>query len=1152
MNAFEQIRVARRFQRAIRIDRDANDLSAVLDYVPLRSACDALRRMGEQVASSRQRAFTWTGPYGGGKSSLALILGALLSRNKKIRQAAVQVIGLSDAKGIQKRFSLGKKGWLVIPVVGYSADPLTAIASAVDQALRQHLGRKLPAQLARPTDVRNPRALIEKLEFAARVCERQGDGLLLIIDEMGKLLEHAAANARDVYFFQELAERAARLEAKLVVVGILHQAFEQYAVRLSRDARDEWAKIQGRFVDIPLATGFDEVIDLIGRALVGAKPPRDHLDLAAAVAGSVSARRPGRASDLASALSRCWPLHPVVAGLLAAISRRRFGQNERSTFGFLCSGEPGGFQDFLRSATERKLDLYEPCQLWDYLRLNLEPAILASPDAHRWSEAVEAVDRTKARGLDSHQKLAKAIALIDMFGSVVGITADEATLQTCLPNDTKGALEDALRQLREWSVAVYRNHLRSWALFAGSDFDIDAAVAAARSRTTQVDFSRLQAIASQQPVLAKRHYYNSGTLRWFETRIAPLSEGNAAVEKFDPTVGASGVFVLLIPTDGEGAASAQSRCSDLSRYPGQCPFAVGLAADSLLIRDLSLELSALESIRAGETTLEGDAVARRELAGRISSISFQLDGLMREAVGSATWYLNGQAVGVLGTAGVSKLASELADRAFLKTPILRNELINRTRPSANAVAATRILMHRMVSDGTKPHLGIEGFPAERGLYASVLYASGIHREDRDNPGLFRFHRPKGRTQSASFQDLWEEGERFLRTAETEKVSLAQLYEVWAKPPFGLRLGVVPVLALSLLLAKESELAIYLDGTFVPRLDDFFVDRLLQSPEAIAVRRFDLAGVRRATLERIASLVEDTTHRRIPLEALAIAKPLVAFVRALHPWVRRTRSLAPRTLHVRDELLRADDPYKLLFEQLPQACEVSLASGEERSSADLFQDALSHALHELRLAYPRMLETIRSRILTQLGEAEDNADARFRIAERAGTIVGLSGDFRLDSFATRLKKIDGSTEWIEGVAGLAANKPARDWTDSDVDSATLEIADLSSRFRRAETLARALGRPEGSQSIAIVVGAGSQTEAFMTTFDVGARDQGKIADAVRKLRQTLEGDGVGRELILAALAELGRQLITEAKGREPQASGPPAGLSDAGKGPSWRN
>src|SRR5258705_497401 len=78
------------------------------------------------------------------------------------------------------------------------------------------------------------------------------DGVMLIIDEMGKFLEASATGGDDVYFFQELAEAAARASGRFVVVGILHQSFRQYATRLGLDSRDDWAKVQGRFSDISL------------------------------------------------------------------------------------------------------------------------------------------------------------------------------------------------------------------------------------------------------------------------------------------------------------------------------------------------------------------------------------------------------------------------------------------------------------------------------------------------------------------------------------------------------------------------------------------------------------------------------------------------------------------------------------------------------------------------------------------------------------------------------------------------------------------------------------------------------------------------------------------------------------------------------------
>ena len=235
------------------------------------------------------------------------------------------------------------------------------------------------------------REIIDALLGIAKRTPKKSGGLIVFIDEMGKFLEGAAYEGNDIYFFQQLAELASRSGGRLIVVGILHQAFEEYAHRLSREMRDEWAKIQGRFIDLAVNTGPDEQLELLGRAIESdCEPCANFRELSSEIATLTGF--PSNADLLAS----CWPLDPVVASLLGPISRRRFGQNQRSIFGFLNSTEPHAFQDFLRSS-EREA-LYPTDTLWDYLRVNLEPSIMASPDGHRWTMAAEAMERCHASG----------------------------------------------------------------------------------------------------------------------------------------------------------------------------------------------------------------------------------------------------------------------------------------------------------------------------------------------------------------------------------------------------------------------------------------------------------------------------------------------------------------------------------------------------------------------------------------------------------------------------------------------------------------------------------------------------------------------------------------------------------------------------------
>ena len=107
--------------------------------------------------------------------------------------------------------------------------------------------------------------------------------------------------------------------------------------------RDEWAKIQGRFIDLIVDTSREEQIDLISRAIESDHDQQQPSTIASMVARFACRDRTGDAEMLADRLNGCWPLHPIVACLLGPISRRRFGQNQQH-IGFPHSSEADGFR----------------------------------------------------------------------------------------------------------------------------------------------------------------------------------------------------------------------------------------------------------------------------------------------------------------------------------------------------------------------------------------------------------------------------------------------------------------------------------------------------------------------------------------------------------------------------------------------------------------------------------------------------------------------------------------------------------------------------------------------------------------------------------------------------------------------------------------
>ena len=1098
--------VAQRFQRSVRVDTDHDSPAALDGFICHESNRTVLDTMARLISESGQRAFTWTGPYGGGKSSLALALAAMVSCEARQRKQIFEELGKPAA--LRKALATGKDDWLVVPVVGRRSDPVEDIRDAVSSAIMAEPGR---ARTKKRKSDATGRDVISRLEDEAT--SRASGGVLMIIDEMGKFLEGARSDTIDIHFFQELAEAANRCEGKLIVLGILHQSFEQYASRLGRETQDEWAKVQGRFIDIPIITAVDEVIDLIGRAIVRDTKQKIDRKVSKTVADAIAKRRPGSCPDLTARLEACWPLHPVTAALLGPISRGKYAQNERSVFGFLGSVEPLGFQEFLRETAAASGDLFGPDRLWDYLRANLEPAIMASPDGHRWAQGVESIERCEARGSALHIRLAKVIAVINLFRNGSGIMAEQAILRSCSGGAAAREVDAALHDLASWSVTVFRNHLDAWAIYAGSDFDIHSAVEAARTRNPVLDFKKLGRLAHMSPLLAKEHYYTTGTLRWFETGLVALADCENTVTKFKPSEGAVGKFLLVIASEDNTAKQCRQICADASLKAVEYPVAVGFPHNAWLLCDLGLELTALEAVQRNSPELEGDAVARRELRARLSAITARFEEELRTALSAAEWYVGGALDKLEDERSLSRLVSVLANSTFKDAPVIRSELINRIKPSSNTQAAVRQLLYRMIEGAGQEHLGIEGFKAERGLYSTVLGATGLHS---DRSGSYAFNPPHGNHKSGkSFVPMWKAATDLLKAAQ-DPVSLASIYTIWTSPPYGIRQGLLPVLAMAFILAQRGSIAVYVEDMFQPELNEVVADKLLQDARQIKLRRVSLGKQSKRYLRELAATISEQTGRPLEPDVLSVASELVRFSFNQPPWTRRTKSVTETAQKVRRVLLHASDPHQTLFVDLPL-----IFDGETEARIG---SSLAAALEELGDAYPNMLADLQRKMLKALGHKSQDDLSRLR--KRAETVSGLTGDFRLDAFATRLMKFHGTEENMESIASLAVNKPPRDWSDRDPEQAALVLAEFALKFRHAEVLAGIKDREPTRHALGIVFGTGERGHTVMKSFDIDAEEEAEVEAIANTLLGKLNGKSTDYHLVLAALARIGSRLLEQ--------------------------
>lgn len=1133
MSLRECITVRTEYTRSVNIERDENSGDIATAYIPTSRAILTLRQVSEGFAAvDRPRAWALVGPYGSGKSSFALFLSALLSEPRSNAQArAIARLGEADT-GLAKDFNnhvKGSKGYCRVLISG-SPEPL---ARRVVKGLHSAAGRfwggrrgrtplvvKALAELLDSPTVSVSEVLKIVGELQDALSRAGGRGVLLVIDELGKFLEYEArhSEANDVFLLQALAERAyAKHRAPLQLFVLMHQAFDQYARGLSRNLRDDWAKVQGRFENIPFLEAAEQTLRVVSTAIdsmlprsTRAKIKRRARETAAALS-SIKALPPGVGEKIAADLfERCYPLHPLSALILPQLCQR-VAQNERTLFSYLGSHEPHGFQEWLGTDVSPG-DYILPWQIYEYFILN-QPAILADPTTHRrWAEVVTAVERLgDSEPTAAH--LLKTIGLLNLIGSRGGLKAGPEILGQCVASE--GRLKQSLQLLEAKSLVQYRKFSGEYRVWQGSDFDLDEAIEAESAELGEFRLADvLNTRIRLEPIVARRYTIESHTIRSFQPRFVDRdSVGQLRDLRLEP------VLVLFLAEDANDVRFFIEEHAN--RLPATAVAAICRLGGQL--RQALVESLALERIQASRPELSRDPVAARECRDRLEAALTAERALIAEVMGNpveSRWFWKGQELSLLTQRQLQSRLSGVLAELYSCAPIIPNELINRDAPSSTANAARNKLLARLLTHADLEDLGIDKFPAEKAMYRAILRSSRIHRLVDDKWKLLG----PDKKDPHNFGPVWRRIDLFLEETEHGPLPFTALDHELTGVPFGIKGGVLPILYALAYLAKQDELALYEEGAYVPGLDSATLDRLLRRPESFTVQRFRVEGLRAKIFGEYAKALYADVEQVEGL--LSIAKPLVKFVFGLEDYTKQTRVLSTTARAVRGAILHAKSPQKLIFEELPVACGFYRAEGATGAqSYDDFANVLMSALRELKQAYSLLLKEQTTSLAKGLG-VEANKDLNRVRQIIAGRYAGLEkfcleAD-ELGAFLRRLSNNDEPVDlWLEKILLFLGRKPSSKWSDEDRATAQFRLTEFARRVRDLEKLRFAYdGASRGvSDTQMILLRAVRQGERELET--VVAMDASSVATAEKyaeDIWQRLSGIGDER-LRRAVLATL---------------------------------
>lgn len=1174
MNDFP-ISIRGRFKRSIDLVQDFHSAPNIEGYIVTPTARQVLGQIRDTLAEGRsQRAWTLTGPYGSGKSAFALFASHVM----RGKQDAIDHLRDADAALGNDFDDIAEHPFCPV-LVGGSRQSLTAsllqgLATSVDRFLDKvsrdkstqgydHLRRVVDG--ARDGVGQAGWTDEETVDLFAQAADAvhgiTGGGLLVIVDELGKMLEYASIHPEegDIFALQLLAERASRTaereEPPLLLATILHQAFDRYASHLDRVQREEWQKVQGRFEDVAYVEPTDATVQLLAKAIQVDDQilTEQHVETVDRVMDA--ANLPARLDeDETSLLLRdAFPLHPAVSLIVGPLFHR-LAQNERSLFAFLAGGEPGGFLDVLRREYEGgSMPLYRLDHLYSYLLTTLGGTLFNQGASKLWAETESALGRLKDPSPLAEQLL-KQIALLNYVGEMAGLTAS-TDLLVATSDARQSEVNAELQKLREQRVVVYRAYDDSYRIWQGSDIDLDAELQTARAHVSpDVSLAELlRETLPPSPVAAHRHSYSTGTTRVFEVLYASRQSWR---QQFDQrNEAADGYIVYVLPERGD---RREELIEELCEAVDDAMLFFAIPEGVGTLRNAVYELRCMDWIRQNVDALEGDAAARRELAERKADLEHRVEAKLNRLLvtdesgrNPCLWIRQdeNEAPETLRFDDQKSLQAELSkacDRVYTKTPEIWNELLNLRQPSPSAVRGQKKLLEAMAigndEEERAPHkerLGIEGTPAEYGLYASIVRHTGMHRERED--GAWHFT-PPYKDKKPGCYAVWQYIASIFADSEGRPVALDSFFDRLPQPPYGVRQGLIPVFLFAHYKANEDEIAIYENGTFVKALRYGTIERLLKSPEKFAMQQVDIAGVRQDLLRKLAPLVGLPEDERKPLPFVL---RLLRRVHGLPPYVRQTSKMSEEALAVRQILHRASDPTKLLFEELPSRLDIGVdsflsATALKQDSVDIFVEKLQGALREITTAYDQLIRRIQGQIAAKFDVRGDSAEEQRReVAERARTLEPHVSDADLKAFIIRAgNEMMDAQAWYESIAALLANKPPVKWVDDDEKAFNNELRRIAKKFRNREPLIfeseddaeedNAEQQPR-LQKIRVGVTMLGEKEQE-TVIQLYPEDEPLVDDAVNHLYQVFKSDKVLKDasttVRLATLARLIQRLEQE--------------------------
>ena len=1057
--------MARTFSLSANIE---NGFAEGMQYLVTPNAKNAIRNIVNDFHSGIH-SFTIIGSYGTGKSSFLLALEADLKKTGKKRYL-LDPKNLSDAKAFE-----------IMNIVGDYAEMSTLLSRALN--------------IEGNTD-----SILDSLKDYYNQCQKKGKFLLIVIDEFGKVLEHAAKNnpEKELYFLQKLSELINVPTRQIMLLTTLHQNFGAYAKGLTKEQTNEWTKVKGRFKEITFVEPIEQLLHLASIQLQEQQSHKATENILKLAELAKFTRFVSQDFSVDTAM-QLYPLDLFSAYTITS-AIRRYGQNERSLFTFLAAKGSNSISEF--EADDHLT--YNLQNVYDYILYNFYSYLKdANADSMSWGaikvsiERVEGQDWSDKNEMLNATKLVKAIGLLNLFGTA-GFKLTERNLtdyaREAMAMDNAKEIIQKLSAKKIIRYAAYKERL---VLFEGTDIDLEAEIIEAGMKVSRPDsiVDELSVFFNRRISPVKAHFYQKGTPRFFDYLIRE--------EPLDvvPTGDTDGYIELIFSTNKKVLAQIKEFSSENDHA---LIFAYFTNTEAIIehLYNIKKYLYLLERVID-----KSDRVAFSEIQKQKEHEENLLNKAISDNLFSyqdrVVWVFDGKVQKVASHRDFNKLLSRVCDKVYSQTPVMINELFNKHKLSGTISSARKSYLTHLIEHNSEVGLGFanDKFPPEKTIYASLLQNTGLHH-DGDFADM-----PTNKV----FMPLWNACEEFLNSSENKARKISELIKLLSAQPYKLKQGFLDFWIPTYLYIKRQDFALYnvSNGAFMPNVNMEFFDLLQKHPGDFAVKKFAVDGMKMGFFNQYRRFINlGDEHAITNSNFIETIKPFLSFYVRLNEYTKHTRKFDHEsTMRFRDVLANAKDPEKAFFEDLPDALGFTQEILKQEEFINEYGRIIQRAIKELRTCYTQLIDRIEARLVEGFGlQSYDYSEYIVEVRERLANVKDylLTGKQR-EFYHHVMTEYDNRTEWYQSICYTILEQRLDALRDEQEDKLADDLVYLLRECEKYSDISKKVGDKEQNEAYSFDMVTSKGSSVRTQTYVLPEKDKSKAADLEKKINQLLSGD-----------------------------------------------